>query len=323
MPPESTSPGFGEDQRIVGGGSGLDFDAVGGEAQRAAHRAVHLRHAAQAVGVLHARGSGAARGIDVAPLQQRAQAGGDRALSRMRPRRVYALVEGDGRAEQGFQRHRARDVGEAREPGGAPERERAHGGERLRSIEQREAFLRCQADGFDAGALQGGAARHALAAIDRFAFADDAERQVGERGQIAGSAHRALRRDHGMNAAIQHERQRLGDDGAHAAVAERQRVGAQGHDDARLGLGERRAQPAGVAAHQVELQAGEFVIGYAHFAELAEAGVDAVDGRVIFHRAAHHLARCLHLSRRRRGRSAPGRSRPRWRRFRAGKGAVR
>ena len=99
-----------------------------------------------------------------------------------------------------------------------------------------------------------------------------------------------------MNAAIQHLRQGLGDDGAHAAIAERQRVGAQGHDDARLGFGERRAESAGVAAHQVELQAGEFVIGDAHFAELAEAGIDAVDGPVIFRGAAHHFARCLHLS---------------------------
>src|ERR1019366_330278 len=68
--------GFGEDERVIGGGAGLDLDAVGGEAQCAAHRAVHLRHAAQAVGVLHAGGSGAAVGRDVAPLQECAQAGG-------------------------------------------------------------------------------------------------------------------------------------------------------------------------------------------------------------------------------------------------------
>ena len=187
------------------------------------------------------------------------------------------------------------DVGEAREPRGAPERERAHGGERLRSVEQREAFLGFQADGLDAGALQRDAARHALPAIDRFAFADDAERQVGERRQIAGGAHRALRGDHGMNAAIQHERQRLGKHRAHAAIAERQRVGAQGHDDARLRLGERRAEPAGVAAHQIELQAREFVTGDAHFAQFAEAGIDAVDRQVIFRGAAHHRARGVHL----------------------------
>src|ERR1019366_5392863 len=92
LPPESTAAGF-------------NFDGVGGEAECAAHRAVHLRHAAQAVGVLHAGGGGAAGGGDIARFQERAQAGGNDALSGMRARGVDALVEGDGRAEQGFEGH--------------------------------------------------------------------------------------------------------------------------------------------------------------------------------------------------------------------------
>jgi hypothetical protein len=99
----------------------------------------------------------------------------------------------------------------------------------------------------------------------------------------------------GMHARVQHVRQSLGDDGAHAAIAERQRVGAQSHDDARFRLGERYREPAGVAAHQVELQAGQLVVRDAHFAELAEAGVDAVDGEAIFGDAAHDVARGVHL----------------------------
>ncbi len=101
---------------------------------------------------------------------------------------------------------------------------------------------------------------------------------MGERGEIAASADRALRGDDGVHAAIQHQRERLGDQGADAAVAERERVGAQGHDDARLRFGERLAEAAGVAADEIELEAIEFVIGDADFAEFAEAGVDAVDG---------------------------------------------
>src|ERR1035441_1093247 len=80
-----------------------------------------------------------------------------------------------------------------------------------------------------------------------------------------------------------------------AAPAERQRVGAQSHDDARFRLGERYREPAGVAAHQVELQAGQLVVRDAHFAELAEAGVDAVDGEAIFGDAAYDIARGVHL----------------------------
>ena len=213
----------------------------------------------------------------------------------MRPRCVYALVEGDGRAEQRFQRHRARHVGKAREPRGAPERERSHSGERLRSIEQRQAFLRFQADGLDARALQSNQTRQALPAIHRFPFADHAERQVGKRRQISRRTHRTLRRDHGVYAAIQHGCQSLGKHRAHAAVAECQRIGAQGHDDARLRLGERRAQPAGVAAYQIELQAREFVTGNTHLAQFAEARIDAVNRQVIFRRPPHHRARGVHL----------------------------
>ena len=292
---------FGEDERVIGGGAGFDFDRVGGEAESAAHGAVHLRHAAQAVGILHARGSGAACGSNVAAFEQHAQACGGRTLSRMRPRGVYALIEGDGSTEQGLERHGSCDVGEAGEPCGAPERERTHSGERLSSIEEGEAFLGLEADRFDAGALQRDAAGHPLAVVDRLAFADDAEREVGQRGKIAGGADRAFGRDHRVHAAIQHECQSLGKDRAHAAVSKCQRIGAQGHDDSRFGFGERWAEPAGVAAHQVELEACDFVTGDAHFAEFPEAGIDAVDRDVMFGDVLDDCARGIHL--RDRGRS--------------------
>ena len=98
-----------------------------------------------------------------------------------------------------------------------------------------------------------------------------------------------------MHAAIQHQRQSLGEDGADAAVSKCQRIGAQGHDDSRFGFGERRAESAGVAAHQVELEAGEFVTGDADFAELAETGIDAVDRDVMFGDVSDDCARGIHL----------------------------
>src|ERR1017187_8559528 len=79
------------------------------------------------------------------------------------------------------------------------------------------------------------------------------------------------------------------------AVSEGQGVGAQGHDDARFGFGERWAEAAGVAAHEVELEAGEFAVRDAPFAEFAEAGVDAINGERIFGDAAHHVAGGVHL----------------------------
>ena len=79
------------------------------------------------------------------------------------------------------------------------------------------------------------------------------------------------------------------------ALHQGQPIGAQGHNDARLRLRQRCAEAAGVAAHQVQLQARELAVRDAHFAEFAEAGIDAVDGEGIVRDAAHHGARGVHL----------------------------
>ena len=205
-------------------------------------------------------------------------------------------VEGHGRAEQRLERHGARDVGESGEPHRAPQGERADGGQRLRPVEQRKPFLAFQADGVDCGAAQRLPAGQPLAAVDRFTLADDAEREVGQRREIAAGADGALLRDHRVHAAIQHVHERLRYQRSNPAIPERQRVGAQSHHDPRFGLRKRTAQPAGMAAHQVELQAVNGVIGNAHFTELAEAGIDAVDRDARRGGTPHHVTRGLHLA---------------------------
>ena len=55
LPPDSASSVVGEDQRIVGDAVGLDRQRRGGLAQQVERGAHHLRLAAQAIGVLHAR----------------------------------------------------------------------------------------------------------------------------------------------------------------------------------------------------------------------------------------------------------------------------
>ena len=117
--------GLGEDERVVGRAAGLDFDGRARVPERVARRAVNLRHAAQAVGVLHARVALDVRGAYLALRQQLAQVRGRLDLTLVRAREVYALVEGGGSALQGFERHRARHVGRARNSQRAFERQRA------------------------------------------------------------------------------------------------------------------------------------------------------------------------------------------------------
>ena len=208
---------------------------------------------------------------------------------------MNALVEGHGSSEQRFQRHCARDVGESCEPRGSPESQRADSGQRLRSVEQREPFLTFEVQRVDRGAAQRLASGQPFSTIDRLALADRAQREVRERREIPAGADGALLRNHRVDTAIQHLYERQRHQRTHTAIAERQRVGAQRHHHAGLGFGERASETARVAAHQVKLQAIDGVVGNAHFAELAEARIDAVNRQARFRNASHHLPRRLHL----------------------------
>ena len=80
--------------------------------ERVAHGAVHLRHAAQAVGVLHAPAV-AVRLAQRAAGEQARRLRADGGLAGVRARRVDARVEGDVRALQRVERERADHVGAA------------------------------------------------------------------------------------------------------------------------------------------------------------------------------------------------------------------
>ena len=80
-----------------------------------------------------------------------------------------------------------------------------------------------------------------------------------------------------MHAGIEQRHQQLHQRRTAAAEALGQHIGAQQQHGARLGLGERLAHSAGVAAHQVSLQLRQTFRRNAHVRQLAEAGVDPVD----------------------------------------------
>jgi hypothetical protein len=59
------------------------------------------------------------------------------------------------------------------------------------------------------------------------ALADHGHRHVGQRGEVARGAHRALRRHHGVDPAVDEVEQPLDQGRPHARCAERQRLRAQ------------------------------------------------------------------------------------------------
>ena len=101
---------------------------------------------------------------------------------------------------------------------------------------------------------------------------------MSERGEITAGADGALLRNDGMNAVVEHGDQQLEQRGAHAAEALGEHVGAQQQHGADFRLGERIADSAGMAADQIGLELCELIGGDANVGQLAEAGVDAIDG---------------------------------------------
>ena len=102
---------------------------------------MHLRHAAQAICILHPRIVVPVRLANLALLEQTPQMRRRRHLSRMRPHRVNPLVEGRRRTFERLQRHRSGQIGQLRHTQGARQRQPTDGRDSLRSVQQRQALF--------------------------------------------------------------------------------------------------------------------------------------------------------------------------------------
>ena len=195
----------GEDQRIVGDAVGFVGERRRRLAQQIERRAHHLRLAAQAIGVLHARIAGEMRGADGAAGHQRAQRRGAFDLAAMAAQRMDARIERRVRA--------ARRVESTARPSTSAEREQRFrleqaderiGGRELRAVEQRQTLLRRERERRQPGLGERLRRRHRRVADPRLADADHRRRHMGERREIAGGADRALRRHDRDHAALEH-----------------------------------------------------------------------------------------------------------------------
>jgi hypothetical protein len=155
--------------------------------------------------------------------------GGHRDLARVRPGADDALVEGHDGALQRLERHRAGEVGDPAGGLGVEHGERADRGHVLGAVQERQALLGLERHRRQAGGGQRGRGGLADAAVLDLALADQAERQVGQRREIAGRADRAAARDQRVDPGGEHRAQLIGDDGAGAAAAGREHRGAQQH----------------------------------------------------------------------------------------------
>ena len=166
--------------------------------ERAAHRSVHLRHAAQAIGVLNPRIVRQVRLPDFTVPQEMTQMLRDRLLAGMGPRLVDARVKRGRRSLERFQAHRPGDVRDPRQTFGAEQGQATHRMHGLRSIQKRQPFLGLEDDRPQPRVLERIAARQQRPFIKRFAFADQRQRQMRQRRQIPARADRPLFRNNRM-----------------------------------------------------------------------------------------------------------------------------
>ncbi|MCY1172819.1 hypothetical protein D9M73_129630 [compost metagenome] len=101
-----------------------------------------------------------------------------------------------------------------------------------------------------------------------------------QRGEVAGSADRALQRDVRVDLGVDQGEQRVDHLAADAGEAARQAVDLEQHDQAHHGVVQRLADAGGVRQHQRTLQVFQVMAGDAGRRQQAETGVDAVGGAV-------------------------------------------
>ncbi len=201
-----------------------------------------------------------------------------------------AGIEGGAGAPQGLQAETGDLVCQARQARELLRGQVAQGGDELGAVDEGQALLGLQDHGAEARLGQGLAAGQLTAGHPGQALAHQHQGHVGQGGEIAAGTHAALAGHHGQDAAVEALGQQADGLGADAAVGLQQAVDAGGHEGASLVRGQGLTHPGRMAAQQVELEQPELIVGDDHRGELAEAGVDAVDGAVFGHDLVHHRA---------------------------------
>ena len=210
----------------------------------------------------------------------------------MRPCRVDASIERLRRAAHRLQAHRRGRVCRAPQHPGVVHQQRREAGLRLGAVHERQPLFRFQLDRLQARGPERGAV---------IPLADQREREMRQRRQVARRSHAALGRHARMHAGVEHRDEELRQAGPHAARAPHEHVGTQQHHCAHRLSGQRLAHAGGMAANQVELELADPLGGNADVGELAEPGRDAVHRRASRQGRFDHLATPPDLAQRARG----------------------
>ena len=186
----------GQHDRVVRDGVRLDLKHASDVRRARRGRAVDLRRAAQRVRVLHqVRARRGARRGSAMPASSARRFAARRRLSRMRPQRAGAVrrtarrCPAPPRPSSRRRRRRPARASATRSAARMPDREHP-----LRAVDEREAFLRLEARSASSPAASSAGRRglRSPPSIESSPCADQRQRQVRERRQVAGRAERSL-----------------------------------------------------------------------------------------------------------------------------------
>ena len=266
-----------EQQGVVRDGVRLEPQrdaAISNEIEAGTH---HLRLAAKRIRILDPAAI-EVRCANGAAGDQFAVFAGDGNLSGLAPYLVNAVVEGRIAALQRVHRHGARDDRGAEHVLGAEQSRQCQRGGYLCAVDERESFLGVQSDSLQSRQAQPFGRRQHLASHADAAHAQQRGAQVRQRGEIAGGAHRSLRRDHRIDLVLEQCHEAFHQSQRDAGMTSRQRVDLERENQPDDGVGQGVADAGRVRKQEISLQQFELVRGYARLCEQPEARVDAIGG---------------------------------------------
>jgi hypothetical protein len=232
--------------------------------------------------------------LDARVAEEPTQLGRGLDLTRVGTARLESRAVRHLSATQGLHGDGRDDAGRARQPVSRCQHERADGTHHLRAVEQGQAFLGFEHQGFQAGFCERSGGRHGAPFVLHHAMADDGQCQMGQGSEVARGAHAALAGHDRVDALAQQLQEAVDEFGPTAGVAEGQRVRPEQqhgpHDLGRQGL----ADASGVTQEQAFLQLSGALRRHIGGGQRAEAGGDSVDDLAAGHQALDDGARLGH-----------------------------
>lgn len=246
----------GEDSRVVS--DRVDFcEQDGGRMTHSVFcRPVHLRDAAEGVGVLDVF-----LGLldEFASFEDAAECVACLDLSFVRAHLLDAVHEGVDTSVESFERHGCDEVGPFEEASCLEDGEDTVGAHELRPVQEREPFFTLQLDGFPTEFVEDTDGLTAFAFVVDVADADEWQEEVGQWGEVARCAERTAVIDDGEYVVVEEVDDALDGDELYAAVSQRESVGLEQEHELDDDMGNFSSDAACMALDEVFLQRTQLV----------------------------------------------------------------